>query len=77
MSLFSKRCNNVDGLLQELGCTHYPEEWKLFVDLSKCSLKVVMLHNGNIHLSIPIAHSVHMKETYENMDLLLKAISYS
>jgi len=38
---------------------------------------VVLLHTGNIHPLIPIAHSVHMKETYENMDLLLKAISYS
>jgi len=38
---------------------------------------VVHLHNGNIHPSIHIAHSVHMKETYESMDLLLKAISYS
>jgi hypothetical protein len=41
-------CNDV-GLLQELGCTHNPEEWRLFVDLSKFSLKVVLLHNGNIH----------------------------
>jgi len=37
----------------------------------------MLLHNGNIHLSIPIAHSVHMQETYENIVLLLKAISYS
>jgi hypothetical protein len=48
-----------------------------FVDSSKFSLKVVLLHNGNIHPSIPIAHSVHMKETYENMYLLLKGINYS
>jgi hypothetical protein len=40
----------------------------------KFSLKVVLLHNGNIHPSIPIAHSVHMKETYKNMDLLLKGM---
>ena len=30
---------------------------------------------GNILLSIQIAHRVHVKETYENMDLLLKAVS--
>jgi hypothetical protein len=36
-----------------------------------------MPHSGNIRLSIPTAHSVHMKETYENMHLLFKAISYS
>jgi hypothetical protein len=36
-SLFSKDgelvyCNDVEGLLQELGCTHDPEEWRIFVD---------------------------------------------
>ena len=40
----------------------------LYVDLYKFSLKAVLLHNGNIHPSIPTARSVHMKETYENMD---------
>jgi hypothetical protein len=65
------------GLLQELGCTHNPEEWWLFVGSSKFILKAVLLHNRNIHLSIPISHSVQMNETYKNMDLLLKAVSYS
>jgi len=37
----------------------------------------VVLRNGNIHPSIPIVHSVHMKETYEYMDLLLKAVRCS
>jgi len=37
----------------------------------------VLLPNGNSHLSIPIAHSVHMQETYENIVLLLRAKSYS
>jgi hypothetical protein len=36
-----------------------------------------MLHNGNIRPSIPIAHCVNMYETYKNVDLLLKATSYS
>jgi hypothetical protein len=72
-------CNNVEGLLQELGCTHNPEDWRLFVDSSKFNLRALQLHNGNtcIHLSMPNAYPVHMKETYENMDLLLKALSYS
>ena len=38
---------------------------------------VVLLHNGNFRLSTTIAHSVHLKETYEDMDLLLNVISYS
>jgi len=35
---------------------------------------MVHLRNGNIPQSIQIANSVHMKETYESMDLLLKAM---
>jgi hypothetical protein len=27
--------NDLEGLLQELGCTHNLEGWRLFVDLSK------------------------------------------
>jgi len=47
-----------------------PRRIETFVDLSKFSLKAVVLYNGNIHPSIPTAHSVNMKETYHNMDLL-------
>jgi hypothetical protein len=60
--------------MQELGSRHNSEEWRLLVHTSKFSWKAVLLHNRNIHPSVPIAHSVHMKETYKHMDLLLKAI---
>ena len=69
--------NNVEGLLKGLGSTHNPEEWRLFVHWSKYSFKAAQQHNGNINPSIPFAHSVHMKDAYENTDLLLKAMSYS
>jgi hypothetical protein len=70
-------CNYADGLLQVPGFTHNPEERRLFVDSAEFSLKAVLLHNRNISPSIPIAHSVHVKETYKNVDMLLEAISYS
>ena len=70
-------CNDVTWLPQELGYTHNPQEWSIFVDFSKFILKAGLLRIGNIHPSIPTAHFIHMKETYENMDLLLKATSYS
>jgi len=41
------------------------------------SLKAVLLHNGNICPSIPVGYAAHMKETYENMEMLLKHIQYS
>jgi len=54
-------CNDVEGIVKELGCTHKPEEWRIFSDSSKFILKAVLLYNGNTHLSIPIVHSVHMQ----------------
>ncbi len=52
-------------------------DWRLFIDSSHRSLKGVLLHNGNIKPCIPIAHSVHLTETYDNMKILLEAIQYS
>ena len=69
-------CSAAEGLLQELGCAHNSEEWRVFVDSSKFTLKAMLLYNGNTDPSIPTAHSVHKKETYENIDLHLKTICY-
>jgi hypothetical protein len=55
---------------------HRPDEWRLFIDSSKRSLKAVLLHNGNTLPSVPVGHSVHLKETYENMVILLNALKY-
>lgn len=56
-------CQDVDGLMNEIGIRHDPSELRLFIDASKYSLKAVLLHYGNIQPSILIAHSVVMKET--------------
>ena len=50
---------------------------ELFIDSSKLSLKAVLLNNGNIKPSIPLGHSVAMKETYENISVILKAVHYN
>ncbi|KAL6464577.1 hypothetical protein MHYP_G00268940 [Metynnis hypsauchen] len=65
------------GLFSALGCDHNPEEWRLFIDSSMLSLKAVLLHNGNVYLSVPVGYAAHMKETYENMELLRNHIQYS
>jgi hypothetical protein len=52
-------------------------EWQLFIDLSKRSLKAVLLHNGNNYASLPISHSLHLKESYENLELVLTKIGYT
>ena len=38
-------CNNVSGLLKSMGLEVYkPEDWRLFIDSSKASMKAVLLH---------------------------------
>ncbi|UYV67940.1 hypothetical protein LAZ67_5002553 [Cordylochernes scorpioides] len=69
-------CNDVVSLMEALGHDHDTEEWRLFIDSSNISMKAVLLHNGNKFPSVPIAHASNMKETYENMKLLLKKIEY-
>ena len=71
-------CIDVTGLIESMGCESYvAEEWRLFIDSSKRSLKCVLLHNGNKLASVPIAHSVTLKETYESMRSILQKIKYS
>ena len=70
-------CTNIPGLFTSLGLPHNPSDWRLFIDSSKRSLKGVLLHNWNKYPSISIAHSVNLKESYDNMELLLEAIKYS
>ena len=40
-------CNDVDGLMRAIGHKHKPENWRLFIDTNKLSLKSVLLRNGN------------------------------
>jgi len=63
--------------MNALGIKHDPQEWRLFIDSSKLSLKAMLLHDGNQHASIPVSHAVYMKETYENLKQLLNKLEYS
>lgn len=69
-------CNDVNGLMAQLGQNHVAAEWRLFIDSSKSSLKAVLLHNGNELPSLPLAYSANLKETYDVMKLLLEKIKY-
>lgn len=66
----------VTGLFVEFGVTYDPNEWRLFIDGSKLSLKAVLLHQGNRKPSVPLVHAVNTKESYESMATLLDLISY-
>jgi len=78
---FSKRnslvyCSNIEGLVNQMGKDYEPAEWRLFIDSSNRSLKGVLLHNGNELSCLPVAHSVQMTETYENMKILIEELKY-
>lgn len=70
-------CNNIEGLMNELKKNCYKDEdWRLFIDSSKVSIKGVLLHNTNVYAPVPIAHSTIMQEKYESMQVLLEKIDY-
>ncbi|KAL7880613.1 hypothetical protein SRHO_G00028670 [Serrasalmus rhombeus] len=69
-------CNNVAGLFEAICITCNPNDWRLFIDSSCKSLKAVLLHNGNKYPSLPVAHSVHLKEEYTSVKMLLGALKY-
>ena len=69
-------CTDMDGLMKTLSINHIPLAWRLFIDSSKLSLRAILLHNGNTLPSIPLGHSVHNKESYVNMKMLMEAINY-
>jgi len=69
-------CTDIDGLMQTLNINHNPLDWRLFTDSSTLSLKAVLLHNCNTLHSIAVGHSMHNKESYENINILMDAINY-
>ena len=69
-------CNDVCSIMEVLGHKYNPDQWHLFIDSSKVSLKVVLLHKGNRYPSVPLAHAANMKEIYESTELLLGKIQY-
>lgn len=69
-------CNDIDMLFTLFEYPHDPNNWRLFIDSSASALKAVLLHNGNIEPTVPIAYSTSMSETYEAMEILLEKIQY-
>ena len=68
---------DIQGLIEKLGTVCNPSDWRLFIDASKSSLKAVLLHNRNQFAFILLAHLTCMKESYENIKILLSKLQYS
>jgi len=62
--------------MEVLSQQYNPVQWRLFIDSSKKSLKVVLLHNVNNFPSVTLAHAANMKESYENIKLHLEKIKF-
>ena len=69
-------CSDVCSVMDVLGHEFIPDQWRMFIDSSKVSLRLVLLHNGKKIPSVPLAHAANMKESYESMKLLLEEIKY-
>ena len=70
-------CTDVEGLLLFMGLPAYDSrDWRLFIDSSKRSLKCVFLRIGNKFRSIPVGHSVQMKEQYASIKIVLERLQY-
>jgi hypothetical protein len=69
-------CKYVDDLFEAFNMSHCSDEWRLFTDSSKVSLKAVLLHNGNVLPSVSVAHAFGIKESDDSIKQLLQYIKY-
>ncbi|GBM81514.1 hypothetical protein AVEN_227768-1 [Araneus ventricosus] len=51
-------------------------KWRLFIDSSGTRLKEVLLHNGNSFASLPLGHSIHLEDNYNDLSIILEKINY-
>lgn len=71
-------CDDIVGLMAQMHQGAYkPEEWRLFIDSSKRSLKAVLLHVDNAKNSVPLALSTNTKETYLSLKEIVELIKYN
>jgi hypothetical protein len=62
--------NNISMLVYKIGLSEYdPSEWRLFIAALR-EVKDVLFHNGNVFVSVPITHSVLLKESNKNIETL-------
>ena len=70
-------CHNISGLLQELGMpVYHPNDWRLFLDSSRHSLKCVLLHNGKFYAAVPIGESVYLREEHNDIKTVVDLLKY-
>ena len=69
-------CQDIPGLFDIIGIPFVIDQWRLFIDSSTRSLKAMLLHYGNKLPTLPLAHSVSLKEDYYSAKVLLNSLKY-
>ena len=69
--------SNIDSLFEALESEHHSNEWRLFIDSNKASLKAVLLNNGNEKPSISLVHAHCTQRNPQAMKLILRLINYA
>lgn len=74
MSFFSLEnelifCTNISRVMVKFRIKYVSEDRKLFMFRQKKILKTIILHHDNKYASIPVGHSVHLKECSENLEM--------
>jgi len=70
-------CIDIAELVSKMHKEYKPEDWRLFIDSSKSSLKAVLLHITNSKNSVPIALSSNTKETYLSLKKIIDVLNYN
>ena len=64
-------CQDIQGLLGHMGVKEYlPDEWRLFVDSNKKSLKCVLIYNRKEYSPDPIGRSIHVTQKQEEIKMV-------
>ena len=70
-------CHIIPGLLKEFWVSiDNPNEWRMFIDNSKRSLKCILLHNGNLFGRVLIGHSACLHEEHGDVKRVIELLQY-
>lgn len=69
-------CKDVERLFYHLNHPYKDDEWRLFVDSSKRSLKAVLVHIGNKLPSVPLLYATETTEDLQAMERILRLLDY-
>lgn len=70
-------CHDIGALMISMNIEYAAEDWRLFIDGSKTSLKAVLLFYNNSINPVPLAFSKVTKETYESLKQILEMIKWN